>query len=155
MYAFPYTDACAWWGTGNVGGPRSWINGDYDTRVVAHEQGHNFGNRHSHAMRCDATGCVSVDYGDDRDVLGAGGVVGHMNAFQKERLGWLSYGSSPVIETVTSSGDYWINYETPGASNGLKIWNAATSTYYYIEARQPVGFDAGIPPGRPAHRLAV
>lgn len=152
VYAFPFTSACAWWGMGNVGGPRSWINGDYAMRVVAHEQGHNFGNRHSHAMRCDATGCVSVDYGDDRDVLGAGGVVGHLNAFQKERLGWLSYGSSPIVETVTTSGDYWIsNYETAGTSNGLKVWNAATSTYYYVEVRQRVGFDAGVPPGVVLH----
>jgi hypothetical protein len=103
-------------------------------------------------MQCDATGCVIVDYGDDRDVLGAGGVVGHLNAFQKERLGWLSYGTSPIVETVTTSGDYWINnYETAGASNGLKIWNAATSTYYYIEARQRVGFDDGVAPGVVLH----
>src|SRR4029079_7397469 len=87
VYAFPQTSACGWTGMGNVAGPRSWINGSYNTRAVAHEQGHNFGNHHSHASKCDANGCVTVDYGDDRDVLGASGVVGHMNAFQKERLG--------------------------------------------------------------------
>ena len=153
IYAFPETNACAWWGMGNVGGPRSWINGTYNTRVVAHEQGHNFGNRHSHASKCDANGCVSVDYGDDRDVLGAGGVVGHMNAFQKERLGWLNYESAPIIEEPTASGDYWIdNYEAvAGGRKGLKIWNAAAGNFFYVEARERVGFDAGLPPGVVLH----
>ena len=150
---FPETNACPWWGMGNVGGPRSWINGTHSTRVVAHEQGHNFGNRHSHASKCDANGCVSVDYGDDRDVLGAGGVVGHMNAFQKEWLGWLNYEGSPVMQELTSSGDYWIdNYETVnGGSKGLKIWNAAAGSFYYAEARERVGFDPGLPPGVVLH----
>ena len=152
VYAFPYTSACAWWGVGNVGGPRSYINGTYSTRVVAHEQGHNFGNRHSHALHC-AGGCVSVDYGDDRDVMGAAGVIGHTNAFQKERLGWLNYGSSPVIQTVSTSGDYWIdNYSALAGNNkALKIWNAAAGNYYYFESRERVGFDATVPPGVTVH----
>jgi Gametolysin peptidase M11/NPCBM-associated, NEW3 domain of alpha-galactosidase len=153
VYAFPQASACAWWGTGNVGGPRSWINGTYATRVVAHEQGHNFGNRHSHAKKCDSSGCVNIDYGDDRDVLGAGALVGHMNAFQKERLGWLNYGISPIIQTVSASNDYWIdNYETlRGNTKGLKIWNGVTGAYYYIEARERVGFDTSVPPGVTLH----
>jgi hypothetical protein len=153
VYAFPFTSACAWWGMGNVGGPRSWINGTYNTRVVAHEQGHNFGNMHSHAMTCDVSACTSVDYGDDRDVLGAGGVVGHMNAFQKERLGWLNYGTSPTIQTVSANGDYWIaNYENVGAeSKGLKIWNAAAGKFYYVESRALVGFDASVLGGLTVH----
>lgn len=153
VYAFPHTGACSWVGLGDVSGPRSWINGGYRTRVVAHEQGHNFGNRHSHARKCDSAGCVNVNYGDDRDVLGAGSIVGHLNAFQKERLGWLNYGASPVIQTVNSSNDYWIdNYETLGGNvKGLKIWNAANGTYYYIETRERVGFDTGVPPGVTLH----
>lgn len=141
---------CSWWGLGNVSGPRSWINGSYALRVVAHEQGHNFGNYHSHALKCDGTGCVSVEYGDDRDVLGATGVVGHMGAFQKERLGWLNYGVSPAVQTVTATGTYFIDaYETPdsGLPKGLRIWNPVTSTYNYLEARTKVGFDANVAAG--------
>ena len=86
VYAFPRVGACSWNGMGNVGGPRSWSNGSYTLRTIAHEQGHNFGNNHSKAMRCDSSAaCTTVEYGDDRDVLGVSGVVGHMNAFQKER----------------------------------------------------------------------
>jgi len=153
VYAFPQANTCAWWGTGNLGGARSWINGTYETRVVAHEQGHNFGNRHSHSTKCDSSGCVNVDYGDDRDVMGAGGVVGHLTAFQKERLGWLNYGASPLIQTVSTSNDYWIdNYETlRGNTKGLKIWNSSTGGYYYIETRDRTGFDANVPAGVTLH----
>jgi len=153
VLAFPQASSCSWWGMGNVAGPRSWINGSYATRVVAHELGHNFGNHHSHALKCDAASCVSVEYGDDRDVLGATGVVGHLTAFQKERLGWLNYGISPALQTVTAANDYWIeNYEMiRGQSKGLKIWNPATSTYYYVESRARTGFDANVAAGVVLH----
>jgi gametolysin peptidase M11/alpha-galactosidase-like protein len=153
IYAFPPTNACSWWGMSNLAGPRSWINGTYATRVVAHEQGHGFGNRHSHATKCDSIGCVNVDYGDDRDVMGAGGVLGHLNAFQKERLGWLNYGASPLIQTVSTSNDYWIdNYETlRGNTKALKVWNSTTGGYYYIETRDRTGFDASVPAGVTLH----
>jgi hypothetical protein len=153
ILAFPSGSGCTWWGMGNLAGPRSWVNGNFALRVVAHEQGHNFGNHHSHSMPCDAGNCGSVEYGDDRDILGAPGTIGHMGAFQKERLGWLDYGSSPTIQTVTSTGDYWIqNYEVlSGDPRALRIWNSKTSTYYYIESRAKTGFDAGVPSGVTLH----
>src|SRR5688572_19971834 len=157
VYAFPRVSACSWNGMGNVGGPRSWSNGSYTLRTVAHEQGHNFGNHHSKAMRCDSpTACTAVEYGDDRDVLGVSGVVGHMNAFQKERLGWLNYGTAPGIRTVTSAGDHWIdNYEMLGGSTkALKIANPATGGYYYIESRAKTGFDANVNAGVTLHSVS-
>ena len=157
VYAFPRVSACGWNGMGNVGGPRSWSNGSYTLRTIAHEQGHNFGNHHSKAMRCDtSTACATVEYGDDRDVLGVSGIVGHMNAFQKERLGWLNYGTAPGIRTVTSSGDYWIdNYETlAGSTKALKIANPSTGGYYYIESRARTGFDANINAGVTLHSIS-
>lgn len=150
VYAFPSLGVCAWWGLGNVSGPRSWVNGSYALRVVAHEQGHNFGDYHSHALRCDAVGCTAVEYGDDRDVMGASGVVGHMNAFQKERLGWLNYGASPTVPTVSATDTYWVDaYATAGGGlvKGLKIWNPAANAFYYVEARTKVGFDANVAAG--------
>ncbi len=157
VYAFPRVSACSWNGMGNVGGPRSWSNGSYTLRTIAHEQGHNFGNNHSKAMRCDSSAaCTTVEYGDDRDVLGVSGVVGHMNAFQKERLGWLNYGTAPGIRTVTSTGDYWIdNYEMLGGyTKALKIANPATGGYYYIESRAKTGFDANINAGVTLHSVS-
>jgi hypothetical protein len=73
----------------------------------------------------------------------------HYNAFQKERLGWLNFGASPSILTVQSSGTYTISpYESEGSGpNALKILRSTNSTtgaktWYYLEARQAVGFDA-------------
>jgi hypothetical protein len=73
----------------------------------------------------------------------------HYNAFQKERLGWLNYGASPIIQTVTTGGTYTINtYELGGSGpNALKILKSTdpttgAKTWYYLEARQSVGFDA-------------
>src|SRR2546430_16500111 len=73
----------------------------------------------------------------------------HYNAYQKERLGWLNYGASPSIETVTSSGTYTINtYELGGPGpNALKILKSTdpttgAKTWYYLEARPAVRFGA-------------
>lgn len=153
VYAFPKASSCSWTGMGNLSGPRSWSNGSYTVRTIAHEQGHNFGNHHSRAIKCDAAACKTVEYGDDRDVLGRPGTVGHMNAFQKERLGWLNYGAAPGVQTVTSSGDYWIDkYEgVPGYTKALKIWNSAKSSFYYVESRAKTGFDSTVPDGVTLH----
>ena len=81
----------------------------------------------------------------------------HTNAFQKERLGWLNYGSSPPIQTVTSSGTYRID---PMATSGvypkaLKILKSGTTagsrTAIYVEVRTTSGFDANAAPGVLVH----
>ncbi len=71
------------------------------------------------------------------------------NAFQKERLGWLNYGASPSIQTVTSSSTYTIYpFELGGPGpNALKVLHSTdpttgAKTWYYLEARQAMGFDA-------------
>ncbi len=145
IFAFPQIGACAWWGLGNVGGnpSRAWVNGSYAVKVVSHELGHNFGAYHSHSQPCDPSGCSSVEYGDDHDDMGQVS-NGHFNAFQKERLGWLNYGSSPPIQTVSSGGNYHVDtYETPGTTpKALKILKGA-GTYYYVENRTRTGWDGG------------
>jgi hypothetical protein len=162
IYGFPQTNVCAWWGMGTVGGgtpatpSRAWINGSYALRVVGHELGHNFGDFHSHSLSCDPASCVASEYGDDRDIMGA--TTGHMNAFQKERLGWLNYGSSPAIQTVTATNNYWVE-PLEGLSNGgpkaLKILKSTDAsgyrTWYYVETRAKIGVDAGVPSGVAIH----
>jgi hypothetical protein len=158
VYAFPDIPACTFWGRGTVGGSpsRAWINGSYATQVVAHELGHNFGNYHSHSQPCAAGTCTSVEYGDNRDIMGQTAVA-HMTAFQKERLGWLDYGTSPPTQTVVSSGSYWIEgYAPPGSTpKALKVLKGVDSngarTWYYVEARTKIGFDASIAPGVLVH----
>jgi len=159
VYGFPQTNACSWWGLGTVGGnpSRAWINGSYTLKVVGHEMGHNFGAYHSHSAPCDSTGCTSVEYGDDRDIMGQS-ASGHMTAFQKERLGWLNYGSSPPVQTVATPNNYWVEaLGTPstGTPKALKILKSTDSsgyrTWYYVEARAKLGADGSIAPGVVIH----
>jgi M6 family metalloprotease-like protein len=164
VYAFPYNTVCGFAGASDVGGNPSetWINGTtgpggtiLNIHVIDHELGHAFGLLHSHLYDCgtSATICSSpniVEYGDLLDTMGAPQTASpDYNAFQKERLGWLNYGASPSIQTVTTSGTYTINtYEVNGSGpNALKIWKSTdpttgAKTWYYLEARQAVGFDA-------------
>jgi hypothetical protein len=154
IIAFPKIGACNWWGMGNVGGnpSRAWINGSYALHVVAHELGHNLGDYHSRSQPCSTGGCSTVEYGDDHDVMG-NVYPGHLNAFQKERLGWLNYGESPPVQTVTASGTYLVDAMSVAGLNpkALKILKGADGsgnrTWYYLEARAKAGFDSGAAPG--------
>jgi hypothetical protein len=147
VYGFP-SNACSWWGLATVGGNPShaWINGSFQLRVVGHELGHNLGLYHSHALDCGSAviggSCSSIEYGDTVDIMGSS--AGHFNAFQKEYLGWLGYGASPPITTVQSAGTYTLDpYAAPANGNpkALKILKSS-GTWYYVEFRRPVGFDA-------------
>src|SRR5262249_22770965 len=103
-------------------------------------------------VACTSTGCSTSEYGDDHDVMG-GYTAAHFNAFQKERLGWLNYGASPSIQSVTATGDYAIDlYETPDAGRPkalqiLKSSAGSSNTFIYAEARSQYGVDASLAPG--------
>ncbi len=156
IYAFPSNSGCSgWWGLGQVGGSttHSWINGSLALRVLGHELGHNVGLYHAKALECGTTvlsdPCSAIEYGDPADIMGAS--TAHFSAFQKERLGWLDYGSSLPITTVTSSGTYTIEpYAGAGAGpKALKVLKSVDTsgrrTHFYIEHRFGVAntFDSG------------
>jgi hypothetical protein len=156
IYAFKLS-ACSWLGYGSVGGnpSRAWVNGSFAVRTVAHEFGHNLGVYHSRSQPCTAGSCSTSEYGDDRDIMGA--TVAHPNAFQKSRLGWLNYGTSPPVETISQSGNYWIDAYAPlgTGAKALRVVKSVDSTgartWYYFEARSKYGFDGGIMPGVVVH----
>ena len=150
LIAFP-SNACGWWGLGTVGGwpSTAWVNGSFQLMVVGHEMGHNLGLDHSHSLDCGSTvltsPCTTNEYGDLLDIMGQSYPY-HFNSFQKERLGWLGYGTSPAITTVTASGSYTINAMEINStgSKALKIARGTTGTYFYVEARRGLGVDAGL-----------
>jgi len=155
VYAFPQISSCGWWGLSTVGGnpSQSWINGSFELAVLAHELGHGEGLWHSHSLDCGASlivgsNCGIAEYGDIIDMMGSP-QVGHYNAFQKERLGWLNYAASPPITTAITSGTYAIEtFESLGTgAKALKVLKSTDPTtgqrtWYYVESRQAIGFDA-------------
>lgn len=155
IYLFPTASGCIDGGGGDIGPNgehRVFINGaaGFTEQMISHELGHQFGLQHSDGLDCDVSAlgnvCVQRGYADTADTMGG---HGHFNAFQKERLGWLNAAGAPPITTVTASGRYAIErYETPGTgAKALKILKSVNptngqKTWYYLEYRQPIGFDA-------------
>lgn len=157
IYVFTKT-ACGVSGMGEVGTApsRAYINGVatdvYSTaETIAHELGHNFGLNHSHALDCGdvALGgsCTSIEYGDTYDTMGNPD-FGHFNAFQKERLGWLSPSGTSLITRASGDGVYTLApYESSGtAPKVLKIPRGVDPitgrpTWLYVEYRRALGFD--------------
>ncbi|WP_172153014.1 Ig-like domain-containing protein [Pseudomonas tumuqii] len=152
IFAFPPISACGYSGMAQVGAwPSSaWINGSLTLRTLAHELGHNVGLHHAHAQDCGTTtlgtSCVVQEYGDTLDIMGYSGTVGHFNGFSKERLGW--FGSGNLLD-VSSAGSFYLepNAKATNAAKTLRIPkgidpSSGKQNFYYVEFRQPIGFDA-------------
>ena len=150
-------NACASEGSGGMGYP-SWayMNGQFDnTRVIAHELGHNFGLSHAGAYDCKdgvtfGNDCRVSEYGDTFDAMGNAG-TGYFNTFEREQLGWLSGEHASKVKTVDASGEYTISaYEiNNNQAVALKILRGVDATtgdrtYFYIEYRKAMGYDSYI-----------
>lgn len=149
---------CWWDGLAEIGGRKTWINGNLYPGLVSHEIGHNFGLPHSHSLSCILDVCSFSEYGDVFDTMG-GALAGHFNAGQKQSLQWLEpldqvfsgrFGgglSPPVIDVTLSDSLHFIApYEANNFDpKGLKI--AVDGGAYYVEYRAGLGFDAAVPQG--------
>jgi len=165
VYIFPNSSDCGWLGKAQIPGKKSWINGfrgmfDGLATVVSHELGHNFGVDHANSYSCidpntnlaiainPPSNCQSIEYRDIFSVMGKSNYF-HMNAFHKERLGY--FVSSNGIQNVLtfSTDDTYFIEPIEKASLGIQSIiiprNLTTSDLatnnYYLEYRQPYGFD--------------
>ncbi len=127
-----------------------WFLSDISTNFI-HEFGHNLGLGHASAYSCannsksidSPSNCISVEYGDNTDVMSSGddySKLCHFNAPHKVQLGFIP---SSRVQTVIANGTYTIAPEEIAATGiqVLKIAKPDTNQFYYVGYRQPVGFD--------------
>src|SRR5208282_4644373 len=153
FYVLPSISACGWAGLAYIGYPyQSWSNGYNALWVYGHELGHNFTLYHAGSLNCTPQviggSCSVNEYGDRFDVMGNNSTAGqqmHFNAAQKSILNWI-----PASSVVTHTGGMATYTLSPLESGGqstyaVKIPVAADSNRtYWIEYRQPIGFDSGL-----------
>jgi M6 family metalloprotease-like protein len=145
------------WRTWNNGAgvAESAFDGPKGIQATIHELGHNLGLWHANRLDCTLGpldgDCTTVGYGDFYDTMGAGSATSHFNAFHKERLGWISPDDTSTnhIYTVAHSGIYTLSpYAADGGTKALRIRRGPNADggvdYFYLDYRQPVGWDAGL-----------
>ena len=137
---------CGWSGLAYVGWERTWVKQSTNLLVFGHEFGHNFGLLHAASLDCGANviggSCTSAEYGDPFDIMGNQRAM-HFNTAQKFDLGWIP--STSVKTHVSGTATYTLApLESPGgATYAVKIPAAANRTYW-LEYRQPIGFDSAL-----------
>jgi hypothetical protein len=148
VYVFPKVTACGWTGLAYIGFPhKAWINGvaAFSTPTIAHEIGHNFGLLHAGSLRCGGSviggSCSVSEYGDPFDAMGNQRAM-HYSAMQKAKLAWI-----PATSVKSHAGGSATYTLTPvevagGATYAIKIPTASADRTYWVEFRQPIGFDA-------------
>jgi hypothetical protein len=108
--------------------------------VYTHELGHNFGLYHAGSVSCLSAGCSVAEYGDPYNTMGNKAMM-HYDATQKARLGWIS--SSAVVTHTGGTANYTLfPFEASGGGTYAVKIAAASNRTYWIEYRQPLGFDA-------------
>ena len=149
IYLQPSLGSCGWAGLAYVGYHRAWINGpgSFATQIVAHEMGHNFGLLHAGSLGCGSAviggSCSAAEYGDPWDTMGNQRAM-HFNAMQKQVIGFIS---AATVKTHSSgSASYTLTpiEQGSGATYAIKIPTSNTQRTYWVEFRQPIGFDAAL-----------
>ena len=139
-------DATGFAGWAYVGSTGTWLNGYMDRRVTVHEAGHNYGLWHSHSRMCSGGGltgtCTFTDYGDDYDAMGSSDYVGHFNASQKSILGWIG---SRVVNLSAGGSTTLVPMAADQVAPHAAYVAYSSGRRYWLEYRQPVDYDAGLP----------
>jgi hypothetical protein len=146
-YVLPSIGACGWAGLAYIGYPyQAWSNGYNALWVYGHELGHNFTLWHAGSLSCSGQviggGCSVNEYGDPFDVMGNVRPM-HFNSMQKSVLNWIPATSVKTHSSGTAS--YTLSpIESPGQSTYAVKIPASPNRTYWIEFRQPIGFDAAL-----------
>ncbi len=166
MYFFPSAGGCGFSGSATIGGSPAYVNmnGNAAQSVVTHELGHNMGSHHSGSWTCTENGvrvpvsadanCTLSEYGDPFDVMGNSSTR-HMNSYHKSitsySMNWLQASNTLTIDRNTAPDATYTIAPIEQASSGIQSIriprNVSGSTvldYYFLEFRQPIGFDSGI-----------
>ena len=146
LYVFNNVAGCGWSGLAYVGHPRAYANNTAGLLVIVHELGHNFGLLHAASLKCGVNviggTCTSAEYGDPFDVMGNNRAM-HFASAQKNMLGWLPAGTVALHKAGTASYALTPIETASGARYAVTI-PAGPQRTYWIEYRQPIGFDSGL-----------
>jgi cysteine-rich repeat protein len=138
------------------GGARVTVSSEqgFKFNTIVHELGHTFEAKHAGRWECDyntnnivgsdientlAGDCNDWRYGDSFDPMGTG-QNSHINAYYKEKMGFLIPGQIGVAE---DTGNYDIDV-LEVQSGGIKQLRVPIigENFYFLEYRQPIGFDS-------------
>lgn len=141
----PGGTGCGWAGLAYVGYGLAYSANYNALWVYGHELGHNFGLWHAGSVGCGAQvlggSCGAAEYGDPFDVMGNIRQM-HFNTKQKSMLNWIPSTSVKVHTSGTQT--YQLSPLETGSQStyAVKIPTSSTSRTYWVEYRQPVGFDS-------------
>ena len=130
-----------WSGRAFMPGSRIWLNGSWDSWIVAHEIAHNFGLAHAYGWRPEGPSSIGsgthLDNGDPFDVLGErlSEINGHFGTPKKRALGFIT---GENVIPVRDSGEYRIyRHDTSLIRQVVALSIDAGSDYdYWIEYRK-------------------
>ena len=148
VYVFASTGfSCGWAGLAYVGFGRAWIKQTTNLLVIVHELGHNFGLLHAASLDCGTQpiggACSASEYGEPFGVMGNQRAM-HFNAMQKRLLNWIPASSAPTHPLGTTTYTLTPIETAGGAQYAVRIPTPLANRTYWVEYRQPVGFDSAL-----------
>ena len=116
-------------GLAQIHGPRVWVNGEYDFRVVAHELGHTYGLWHANLWTVDDGNPISPngfsqEYGDDFDTMGANFADTEetdFNMWKKNLMGWISDSQVLTPSLATTNRIYYFDNQKATGPLAIKV----------------------------------